>query len=196
MCVRKRVLTEKCGPFDSSIHSADNMQSKNLTFFKHKSNCSQRGMDMSQPQTRMTRQRMVILEELRKVKTHPTADELYAMVRTRMPRISLGTVYRNLDFLTESKEILKLESAGSIRRFDGDTRPHQHVRCRVCGKIGDVIPPVPTPSVEGVSVEGFTIAEARVEYGLLECKFSSINLGKNIFSWHIFISHACSRPMK
>ena len=73
---------------------------------------------MSQPQTRMTRQRMVILEELRKVKTHPTADELYAMVRTRMPRISLGTVYRNLDFLTESKEILKLESAGSIRRFD------------------------------------------------------------------------------
>ena len=144
MCVRKRVLTEKCGPFDSSIHSADNMQSKNLTFFKHNSNCSQRGMDMSQPQTRMTRQRMVILEELRKVKTHPTADELYAMVRTRMPRISLGTVYRNLDFLTESKEILKLESAGSIRRFDGDTRPHQHVRCRVCGKIGDVIPPVPT----------------------------------------------------
>ena len=109
---------------------------------------------MSQPQTRMTRQRMVILEELRKVKTHPT----------RMPRISLGTVYRNLDFLTESKEILKLESAGSIRRFDGDTRPHQHVRCRVCGKIGDVIPPVPTPSVEGVSVEGFTITEARVEY--------------------------------
>ena len=80
---------------------------------------------MSQPQTRMTRQRMVILEELRKVKTLPTADELYAMVRTRMPRISLGTVYRNLDFLTESKEILKLESAGSIRRFDGDTRPHQ-----------------------------------------------------------------------
>ena len=116
------------------------------------------------PQRRLTKQRKIILEELIKLTTHPTADELYAMVRTRMPRISLGTVYRNLDFLTESKEILKLESAGSIRRFDGDTRPHQHVRCRVCGKIGDVIPPVPTPSVEGVSVEGFTITEARVEY--------------------------------
>ena len=48
---------------------------------------------------------------------------------------------------------------------------HQHVRCRVCGKIGDVIPPVPTPSVEGVSVEGFTITEARVEYEVIceEC---------------------------
>ena len=58
----------------------------------------------------------------------------------------------------------RMKEDGSIRRFDGDTRPHQHVRCRVCGKIGDVIPPVPTPSVEGVSVEGFTITEARVEY--------------------------------
>ena len=51
---------------------------------------------MAQPQTRMTRQRAVILEELRKVKTHPTADELYSIVRERLPRISLGTVYRNL----------------------------------------------------------------------------------------------------
>lgn len=119
---------------------------------------------MTQPQTRMTRQRMVILEELKKVKTHPTADELYAMVRNRMPRISLGTVYRNLDFLADSKEILKLESAGSIRRFDGDIRPHQHVRCSVCGKVGDVMPPLPAPSVEGIEVSGFTISSARVEY--------------------------------
>ena len=47
---------------------------------------------MAQPQTRMTRQRAVILEELRKVKTHPTADELYSIVGGRLPRISLGTV--------------------------------------------------------------------------------------------------------
>ena len=47
----------------------------------------------------MTRQRAVILEELRKLTTHPTADELYQIVRARMPRISLGTVYRNLCFL-------------------------------------------------------------------------------------------------
>lgn len=54
---------------------------------------------MAQVQTRMTRQRAVILEELRKTATHPTADELYSIVRRRLPRISLGTVYRNLDFL-------------------------------------------------------------------------------------------------
>lgn len=119
---------------------------------------------MAQTQTRMTKQRKVILEELRKVHSHPTADELYEMVRTRMPRISLGTVYRNLDFLTESGEILKIDAAGSIRRFDGDTRPHQHVRCRVCGRIGDVIPPLPSPNVDEVKVEGFRILSSRIEY--------------------------------
>ena len=48
---------------------------------------------------RMTRQRRVILEELRNVNTHPSADEVYEMVRKRLPRISLGTVYRNLELL-------------------------------------------------------------------------------------------------
>lgn len=119
---------------------------------------------MTQIQTRMTKQRKVILEELRKVHSHPTADELYEMVRTRMPRISLGTVYRNLDFLTESGEILKIDAAGSIRRFDGDIRPHQHVRCRVCGRIGDVIPPLPAPEVNAIKVDGFQVLSSRIEY--------------------------------
>ena len=119
---------------------------------------------MTQTQTRMTRQRTVILEELRKVCTHPTADELYAMVRARMPRIRLGTVYRNLDFLAESGQILKIDAAGSIRHYDGDMRPHQHVRCTMCGKIGDVMPPQPVPDVSGVQVEGFRLSSARIEY--------------------------------
>ena len=88
---------------------------------------------MAQPQTRMTRQRAVILEELRKVKTHPTADELYSIVRERLPRISLGTVYRNLDFLADTGEIRRLEAAGTTKRFDGDISWHQHVRCIHCG---------------------------------------------------------------
>ncbi|HSM74917.1 MAG TPA: transcriptional repressor, partial [Desulfobacterales bacterium] len=49
----------------------------------------------------MTRQRRVILEELRRMNTHPGADEIHEVVRRRLPRISLGTVYRNLDILCE-----------------------------------------------------------------------------------------------
>ncbi len=120
---------------------------------------------MAQPQTRMTRQRRVILEELRKVCTHPTADELHAMVRLRMPHISLGTVYRNLDLLAASNEVLKLESAGSMRRFDGNTKPHCHVRCVHCGCVADVpMAQQAQPDVSYVHVKDFQITGARVEY--------------------------------
>jgi Fur family ferric uptake transcriptional regulator len=88
--------------------------------------------------SRMTTQRRVILEELRKMPTHPTADELYQAVRKRLPRISLGTVYRNLDVLAESGEIARLDKCGSQFRFDGDTVRHYHIRCTECGRIDDV----------------------------------------------------------
>jgi Fur family ferric uptake transcriptional regulator len=112
----------------------------------------------------MTRQRKIILEELRKLKTHPTADELYDAVRERLPRISLGTVYRNLDVLQENGEVLKLESAGSQKRFDGDIRPHYHVRCVRCGRVGDVENEVADLDVSGVSAPGFTITGGTVEF--------------------------------
>ncbi len=120
---------------------------------------------MSQIQTRMTRQRAVILEELRKTTTHPTADELYGKVRERLPRISLGTVYRNLDFLADSGEIRRLEAAGTTKRFDGNMVEHQHVRCLCCGRIGDIMTPLPTPAVSGMHVSGFSeIRSARIEF--------------------------------
>jgi Fur family ferric uptake transcriptional regulator len=86
----------------------------------------------------MTRQRQVILEELRKVKTHPSADEVYEMVRKRLPRISLGTVYRNLEILSESGEIKKLEPGSSLKRFDGNPSEHFHIRCIRCDRIADM----------------------------------------------------------
>ena len=86
---------------------------------------------------RMTTQRKVILEELRKVDTHPSADEVYEMVRKRLPRISLGTVYRNLEILSERGEIQKLELSGTLKRFDGVAENHYHIRCVDCGRVVD-----------------------------------------------------------
>ncbi|MGB5749105.1 MAG: transcriptional repressor [Desulfobacterales bacterium] len=86
---------------------------------------------------RMTRQRKVILEELRKVDTHPSADEVYEIVRKRLPRISLGTVYRNLEILSESGEIQKLELGCSLKRFDGIAENHYHIRCIHCDRLVD-----------------------------------------------------------
>lgn len=87
---------------------------------------------------RMTHQREIILEELNKSRTHPTADDLYGMVRTRLPRISLATVYRNLEQMSEAGLVRKLVFSGCQNRFDGVVKSHHHIRCRKCGKVADI----------------------------------------------------------
>ena len=92
----------------------------------------------TQNDIRLTPQRQVILEELAKVKTHPTANEVYDMVRKRLPRIGLGTVYRNLELMADNGMILKLEVGGSQKRFDATTELHYHIRCTSCGRVDDI----------------------------------------------------------
>lgn len=117
------------------------------------------------PKTRMTNQRRIILEELRKVDTHPTVDELYTIVKARMPHISLGTVYRNLDLLADMGEVLRIDSAGNMRRFDGRVEPHRHVRCQACGRVADVFTDgKDEPVIGSLRVPGFRITTVRVEY--------------------------------
>jgi Fur family ferric uptake transcriptional regulator len=137
---------------------------KRLDFFAASLNVRQTGAYMPSGQKRMTRQRLVILEELRGTRTHPTADELHHMVRARLPRVSLGTVYRNLDILAEEGAVLKLEPAGGGRRFDGSVLPHHHVRCVRCGRVADIMCPVSIPETDGLCPPGFRITAARVEF--------------------------------
>lgn len=87
---------------------------------------------------RTSRQRQVILEELQALASHPTAAELYERVRRRLPKVSLGTVYRNLELLARLGKIQKLDFGGDEGRFDGDLRRHDHVRCVECGRLDDI----------------------------------------------------------
>jgi Fe2+ or Zn2+ uptake regulation protein len=84
---------------------------------------------------RMTRQRRVILEEIRRMDNHPSAEEVYDVVRKRLPRIGLGTVYRNLEVLSELGEIQKLELGGTLMRFDPVVGKHYHIRCINCDRV-------------------------------------------------------------
>ncbi len=111
----------------------------------------------------MTRQRRIILETVKGLKTHPTADEVFGLVRKRLPRISLGTVYRNLDLLTEQGIIRKLDTAGQQKRFDGDISPHYHIKCVKCGKIDDLYFELPKPSSEWAANTSFQILAYNVE---------------------------------
>jgi len=114
---------------------------------------------------RNTPQRKVILEELCRLKSHPTAADLYAVVRQRLPRISLGTVYRNLEVLHEDGVIRKMEFAGTESRFDGNTEQHYHVRCTGCGRVQDIfqLDPGLAPS-QPAELAGFQITGHRLEY--------------------------------
>ncbi|MGM0609486.1 MAG: Fur family transcriptional regulator, partial [Thermodesulfobacteriota bacterium] len=88
---------------------------------------------------RNTKQRSIILQELRKVKSHPTADDVYMMVKEKLPRVSLGTVYRNLEVLSECNEIQVLNIPGMQKRFDGNPKPHLHVHCVYCDRVDDIL---------------------------------------------------------
>ncbi|MDA8139320.1 MAG: transcriptional repressor [Desulfobacteraceae bacterium] len=114
---------------------------------------------------RMTQQRRVILEELRKTHNHPTADALYEQVRKRLPRISLGTVYRNLEILTALGEIQTLELSGSQKRYDGIPQKHYHIRCIHCERLDDApIAPLNTLEDELYGATVYTIMGHRLEF--------------------------------
>jgi Fur family ferric uptake transcriptional regulator len=113
---------------------------------------------------RKTRQRQVILEELCRTAVHPTAGQLYEHVRRRLPRISLGTIYRNLDLLVRMGKIAALETSGSETRFDGNPLPHDHLRCTVCGRIDDLAGPPLDTSAAGRDFGGYEILGHRLEF--------------------------------
>ncbi len=114
---------------------------------------------------RMTQQRRVILDILRHLKTHPTADEVYSLVRKKLPHVSLGTVYRNLDLLYRNGLALKLEYSGGQTRFDGDTTRHWHVHCKQCGRVGDVFSDTTHIETHHVTREtGYSVTGYVLEY--------------------------------
>lgn len=85
-----------------------------------------------------SRQRELILETVCSNPIHPTADSIYETVRQKEPKISLGTVYRNLNQLTECGLLLKLPMPAGGDRFDGRLDDHLHIICSQCGAVSDI----------------------------------------------------------
>ena len=86
---------------------------------------------------RYSAQRELIHQIIVDTKRHPTADWIYAKAREKMPKISLGTVYRNLNQL-EAEGMIRTIMDDSMMRYDGNIMPHHHLRCKECGKMFDV----------------------------------------------------------
>lgn len=114
---------------------------------------------------RMTNQRQLILDVLQRSGGHLTADEVYERVRRKMPRISLGTVYRNLDFLADSGMLSRLDVSGRQKKFEYRTDEHEHVLCISCGRIDnlDLGQKKRDYSSHGM-IDGYTITGYRIEF--------------------------------
>lgn len=84
-----------------------------------------------------SKQREIILDYVKSNLVHPTANHVYASLKKAHPNLSLGTVYRNLNRLSDLGLIRKIEVAGAPDRFDGNIQPHYHAICMECGEMFD-----------------------------------------------------------
>jgi len=86
---------------------------------------------------RMTHQRLEIYRELARAKDHPSAEGIFRRVQSRVPTISLDTVYRTLSTFEDSGLIARVQVSDDHGRFDGDRSPHHHLICIRCKTIAD-----------------------------------------------------------
>lgn len=109
---------------------------------------------------------------------HPTAEIIYLSLREKDPKLSLGTVYRNLALLTELGEIQKISTGEGPEHFDGDVSRHQHFICRRCHRIEDIrIENMSSLKKEAAELSGAEIEDVMVNfYGL--CRECREQLGK------------------
>lgn len=125
---------------------------------------------MAETALKFSRQRESIKEYLAGTKSHPTADMVYQHVRTVYPKISLGTVYRNLNLLSELGEIQKLTCGDGCDRFDGNIDQHYHVICTQCHNVYDleIEPFHEINTVANVSFKGVITGHTTLFYGVCE----------------------------
>jgi Fur family peroxide stress response transcriptional regulator len=88
-----------------------------------------------------SKKRDEILKILRGTETHPTAQWIYDKLKTGMPALSLGTVYRNLSIFCEEGSAVRVGVLGGEEHFDAKVMSHPHLVCTKCGSIIDLPPP-------------------------------------------------------
>lgn len=140
---------------------------------------SQFEADLQRQGRRVTTQRRLILEVVKGTDSHPTAEWVYRRVRRRLPRISLGTVYRNLKVLAEEGLIQGLDNRG-FGRYDGNTARHHHFTCQRCGRVFDLEAEGDRTLERRIAARtGFAIVSHRIEfYGLCSSCAMAAGRGK------------------
>ena len=125
----------------------------------------------------MTKYKAMILDLVTHSRTHPTAEDIYRVMKQKEPRMVLATVYNNLNALCSEGKINRIVMKGSSDRFDTTVR-HDHLVCSKCGKISDKTFSDLTQALEkelGGCIEGYDL---RVFYTCDECRNNKNELEK------------------
>jgi Fur family peroxide stress response transcriptional regulator len=121
------------------------------------------GRQLREAGLRLTPQRRALLEELAGDTSHPAAEIVAARVATRVPGVSLSTVYKGLHELAALGMLRELDVPGA-KRFDPDTSPHAHLVCADCGTLVDVSLPTNLTAALDRAVTGAHIARTEVVF--------------------------------
>ncbi|HYR96117.1 MAG TPA: transcriptional repressor [Candidatus Binatus sp.] len=119
------------------------------------------------PSRRTTRQLSLVLETVKgSGLEHPSAERVFERVRRVLPRISLGTVYRNLQRLAAEGRIGVTYLESRVARYDPNPVSHDHFVCRRCGHAEDLAPTPPAAGLRAARRAGHVVtSHALVLYG-------------------------------
>jgi Fe2+ or Zn2+ uptake regulation protein len=126
-------------------------------------------MNLALLRTRLTRHRRTVWEVVAARPEHLTAAQIYDAVRACDARMAVGTVYNALHYLVQAGIIAEVRRPDGVIAYDRQTTPHDHVICRVCGRLADV-PPIPVHEQTARAYAtvarqtGFTVERHRVEF--------------------------------
>jgi len=117
---------------------------------------------------RLTRYRSVVLEMLREAESHPTAAEVFRIVRRRRPGVAYATIYNSLNWLERKGLISRVDFADEAARYDPIVERHDHLICNRCGALKDFTLKLPSKIMaHAARFEGFRVERYRTElYGL------------------------------
>ena len=86
----------------------------------------------------LTSQRRAVLDALKEANGHPSAEDIYLIVKKNNPRVALGTVYQALSVLEEIGVIGSKHWSESPTRYDLNLEPHLDIRCVQCGAVSEI----------------------------------------------------------
>ena len=113
---------------------------------------------------RLTQYRTVVLEMLRGAKTHPTAAEVFRIVRKRRPGVAYATIYNSLNWLEQKGMIARVDFADEAARYDPIVERHDHLICDGCGALRDVTIKLPAGLLgHATRSAGFRVVRYRTE---------------------------------